>query len=548
MFVREIKKPNGSKSIQIVESIREGKKVKQKVIRHMGQWKFEHEIEQVKKTAEEIIISIKNELNPVLPIIDPKDFYSRPAKKKIEEDVCLSNLRAEKRKIEGVYEVLGNEYQQLRFDSIINGTRKDGQWNEMLKLCTLARISSPKSKKKTAQELSLDYDLDIPLEKIYRMMDHLANSEEILKKKVTQSTLKLFKEEVDILFYDVTTLYFESFEEDELRSFGFSKDCKFKETQIVLALITNNEGFPISYEIFPGNTFEGKTLLTSIDSLKNRFDVKNIFLAADRGMFGRENLLKLESVGIKYVVSAPLKKLKSEIKRKILTEDFSPGVVSNELHWIKEYSYEKKRLIVSYSGKRARKDQKERERQVERLLSKAKDGKVKMKELIKNNGNKKFIRVVKDEAKINYEKIEEDSRWDGLHGVISNHSEKTAIELLEKYRGLWNIEAAFRVNKHDLKMRPIFHWKPNRIKAHIGICYLAYALICHVKKRLKNSGLEISLEEIKEELQRVYSVIVKDRTTQKYYGIPSKMNDTQRKIYKIFKLSRSTVPYSLNQQ
>ena len=239
------------------------------------------------------------------------------------------------------------------------------------------------------------------------------------------------------------------------------------------------------------------------------------------------------------------KKLSRTVKDKILSDDFCPTVVANEFHWIKEYEYKERRLVVSYSSKRAIKDRRERERLVERLMKKVKDGRIKIRDLVKNSGSKRFIQIIKDEARINRAKIEDAVRWDGLHGVISNHPEKTAIELLEKYRALWNIEAAFRVNKHNLKMRPIFHWKVNRIKAHIGICYLSYALICHMRKHLKDSGLEISLDELKEELSRVYSTIVRDRTTQKLYGIPSKLSEAQKQIYKIFKIKRSECPYSL---
>ena len=117
-----------------------------------------------------------------------------------------------------------------------------------------------------------------------------------------------------------------------------------------------------------------------------------------------------------------------------------------------DVQYKERRLVVSYSSKRAIKDRRERERLVERLMKKVKDGRIKIRDLVKNSGSKRFIQIIKDEARINRAKIEDAVRWDGLHGVISNHPEKTAIELLEKYRALWNIEAAFRVNKHNLKM------------------------------------------------------------------------------------------------
>ena len=116
--------------------------------------------------------------------------------------------------------------------------------------------------------------------------------------------MNLFENKLNILFFDVTTLYFESTKQDELRDFGFSKDCKFKEVQVVLSLITTDYGMPISYELFPGNTFEGSTLIETIKQVKITYNVDNITMVADRGMFSEKNLQVLEEENIQYVVGA----------------------------------------------------------------------------------------------------------------------------------------------------------------------------------------------------------------------------------------------------
>ncbi len=128
--------------------------------------------------------------------------------------------------------------------------------------------------------LEQDYGVRIPLEKIYRMMDHVADQEEDIKKSVAYTTRSILEEEFDVLFFDVTTLYFESVQRDELREFGFSKDCKFKETQVVLALVTTKQGLPVTYELFPGNIYEGATLIQMVQKLKKTYNIHNILLVS----------------------------------------------------------------------------------------------------------------------------------------------------------------------------------------------------------------------------------------------------------------------------
>lgn len=548
MFIRVKERANGKKSVQIVESYRRGDKVQQKIIRHVGQAVSDAEVEVLRKLGESIIVETENNRQPVLPLLSPEYIYGgKKAKKETDDTVKVKDLREEQRIIEGIGDVFGKLYDDLGFGGLLGKTKQDIPWNEVLKNCVLSRIANPVSKRRTASLLEEDYGIKISLEKIYRMMDRVAENIDGIKGCVRDSTLSLFKERVDVLFFDVTTLYFESVIQDELRDFGFSKDCKFKETQVVLALITTREGLPIGYEVFPGNTYEGHTLIEVVNQLKAQYSVGNVLIVADRAMFSDDNLSYMENEGINYIVAARLKSLSKEIKEDIVNcSDFNMSVIGNDISWTKEYEYNGRRLIASYTQARAKKDAADRQRLVERLLKRAKDGKVKIKDLIPNYGTKKYITInSKEQAVINEAKIEEESRWDGLHGIITNVREDSALEILSRYQGLWQIEDAFRINKHDLKMRPIYHWTPERIKAHIAICFLAFTLAKQSVYRIKVQQIPMSFEQIRNELLHAQVSIVRDIKTNKRYGIPSQVTINQKKIYQTFGLKRGEVPYAL---
>jgi transposase len=546
MFVRVKPKPNGKKSIQIVESYRRADQVSQKIVRHVGQAITDREVEEMTRLAQSMINEMETEKQPCLPFLDPlKVLKGNRQKKESSDTVKIKNIREEQRIIDGIGDVFGKLYNDLKLDKLIGGTHKDDQWNDILESCILARIANPVSKRRSASLLEEDYGIKIPLEKIYRMMDHVADRESDIKQRIAQTTLSLFQEQVDVLFFDVTTLYFESIDTDELKAFGFSKDCKFKEVQVVLALVTTTKGLPITYRLFPGNTYEGGTLMEMVKDLQTQYAIKNILLVADRAMFTEENLSSMESLGIQYIVAAKLKTLPKSLKSDILHADYTEEVIGDEMHWLKEFEYKARRLVVGYSAKRAGKDAADRQRLVDRLLKKVKGDKIKVQDLIPNYGSKKYISIENGSASVNQEKIKADAEWDGLHGVITNATDKTSSELLSRYRELWQIEEAFRLSKHDLKMRPIFHWTENRIKAHIAICFLAFTLAKQAVYRIALQQEPMSFEQIRNELLHAQSSVVIDLASQKKYIIPSHVTVNQKKLYQAFGLKRSQVPYEL---
>lgn len=547
MFIREIKKPNNRISIRIVENERVNGKIKQKTVCSVGHCSADDtkKISTFKKMAEELLVKIKNNDLPTLPGFEEVIHASTKKNKKENSDndlVSISSLAEVSRLNVGVRDVFGNAYDLLNLHKSIQSGYKEDEANEILKKLVLARIDNPVSKRKSAKEIKKNTDEEIDLDRIYRMMDKVYENTNSIKDLIKSSTLSLFNYKVDVAFFDVTTLYFESFTPDNLRNFGFSKDKKFKETQIVLALITTSDGLPLGYELFPGNTFEGHTLITVIDQFKKTYDIANTLIVADRGMFSRINLQQLEERDVKFIVAAKVKAMKKDFKNQIINDIFSAKKEYPNLeNIIKEYSYEGKRLIVSYCSKRAKKDFTDREKLVTRLKTKMKNGKVNIADLINNSGTKKYLKIDKGNKKegiLNEDKVLKEAEWDGIHGVLTNESKEniSAENVLSRYRGLWQIEAAFRVNKHDLKMRPIFHWTEKRIRAHILICFMAYTLLINLRVKLKKLKINLSIEEIKEELNSLQESILRENKTGRTFRLPSKITANQRLIYKALNL------------
>ena len=221
----------------------------------------------------------------------------------------------------------------------------------------------------------------------------------------------------------------------------------------MFALITTAEGLPITYKVFPGNTHEVKTLLPSLEELRKEFDVATVEFAADRGMFCEENLKLLEQSEISYVVGAKLRGMDKATKASILAIHAQQRD-GEDSYQEKELEYHGRRLVISYNPVMAAKDRKDRQRLLGRLdkITDA-DGKVAAKNLIKNSGSKKYLRfdAEKKLARVDAERIAMDAAWDGISGYMTN-SKRPVVEVIATYRRLWEIEASFRLTKHDMEL------------------------------------------------------------------------------------------------
>ena len=567
MFIRLVKKKNDHVSVRIVRNVRVNGKVKQKTVCCVGHFHkdAQERIEAHKRIGEELIIKLKNSEKPALPGFE--EIVHAPRKRKVSSSEAkppspstsvsscssvsvpdISQLEERHRFCVGVNDIFSHAYHQLSlFDSIDTGYKKP-QSNEILKELVLSRIHKPSSKKSSVEFLSRNRGVHLDLDKVYRVMDRVFDNEDRIKSKIKGHTLDLFKQQIHVAFFDVTTLYFESFIPDTLRRSGYSKDNKFKETQVVLALMTTTSGLPLGYELFPGNTYEGSTLVSAVNQLQESYDVSDVHVIADRAMFTKENMKQLDELGVPFIISAKIKTMSQQWRKKIIGDvaqalELDPQVS----HWTKEYEYsglkdeKTRRLVISYSRKRANKDKKDRKRLVDRIKKQMKNGKVRVSDLISNTGTKKYLKMESQksqEATLDENKIAREEQWDGIYGVISNDQCKlSGNEVMERYRQLWQIEEAFRVNKHDLKMRPVYHWTPRRIKAHILICFMAYALVAFVRYQLHQKGVKMSFETIREELSYLQASLIKDKQTGTQFILPSKITSKQAAIYKALKIN-----------
>lgn len=557
MFVRVKTTPNSPrKSVQIVGSYRIGEVVKQKILRHVGIAMNEKEEQKLRDLAQDIIATMladKMSSEPQLSLFDtPEGEIStllkektckkagRPAKKTIKdivppEQVTLDKIIERERIIEGVHEIGEKVYEELAYHTIFKSKRD----NDLLKDLVLTRLVFPASKRKTQRLLEEKFGKSYDLDALYNLMDKLFAQISQMKKLTFTRTKTLFPDSVDLVLFDVTTLYFESVATDELRQFGYSKDCRFNTTQVVLALATNGDGLPVGYELFEGNKAEVKTLISAIEHWRTLFDIESVCFVGDRAMFSRENMALMEERGYQYIVAAKLRSLADTVKEAILNEaHYRPTVLKEEFAWVGEFDYEKRRLIVSYKTQRALKDVKDRNRVLEKI-QKVIGKKGPTQKLISNQGVKKFTKTDKSTTQIDEDKIAQDTMWDGLHGIITNIQGEKAEALLGRYARLWIIEESFRINKHTLEMRPIYHWTPNRIHAHIAICYMTFAVLRHLQYRLSLTQ-KISVETIIDELRGVQSSIYIHKQTADLYRVPGRITNTVRKIYKAFNLVRSS--------
>jgi transposase len=552
MFIRVNSTPNSPRrSIQICENTRVGKKVKQKIIRYVGIANDAEEEQKLKDYATETIAKLvlaREKEAAQQSLFDTtkadtlqhlKNKAGRPRRKKIEDilptsQVSLDDIKEERRITEGVHDIAG-----AMFDEIYGLLPLQKRTQQLLRNVVLSRLVYPCSKRRTQQKLAKHFNKDHSLESIYQMMDKLFPKIGEMKQLTFEKTKALFPDKIDLLLFDVTTLYFESVEVDELRKFGYSKDHRFNTTQVVLALATNQDGLPIGYELFEGNKAEVTTLLAAIESWKVLFKIESVCFVGDRAMFTKKNMALLELHHYQYIIAAKLKGLPERLQKEVLNEQhYRPAVLKKDFAWIGEFKYEGSRLIVSYKSKRAFKDQQDRERVLNKVRKRI-GKKANPNNLITNQGVKKF--VTRDEnASISLDdnKIDTAAQWDGLHGIITNIPQDSPTSLIARYAQLWVIEESFRINKHTLQMRPIFHWVPPRIHAHIAICYMTFSVLRHLQYRV-NLTQKISIDEILDELLNVQASIHMHKRTKDRYRVPGYLSNNARKIYKAFNLERS---------
>ncbi|OFZ56818.1 MAG: hypothetical protein A3D92_05930 [Bacteroidetes bacterium RIFCSPHIGHO2_02_FULL_44_7] len=378
----------------------------------------------------------------------------------------------------------------------------------------IMRLFEPASKRRSLTLLNRYFGIEYSENTLYRALRKFSS----LKESVEEKTVAIAKEEFGFDFsfvlYDVTTLYFETFEADEMRKPGFSKDNKSQQPQIVIGLMVTPEGFPVSYEIFAGNTFEGTTFLPTILAFKRLHKVETLTIVADAAMLSLDNIEKLTVEKLTYIVGARLGNISPKLLNTIdssLTRTDGATTRTETLHGT---------LVCSYSKKRYSKDLSDMNKQIAKAENQVQNpGKMK---------RAKFVSVSTGKVSLNDELIAKTKKLLGVKGYYTNLTDMMDTDIITHYRSLWHIEQAFRIAKSDLATRPIFHRKEESIKAHILICVMALALSKYIEIKTKQS-----IHSVLDACKSVTDARILHTATNKIIVMRSKIPDVVKNIQEI---------------
>lgn len=502
MFIRELKNRSGNVSVQIISKARG----RYKVIKSMGSATTRQEIDRLIQMAKQEIDRLSK----------PHSLFSSEDDNLIEK--VISSLSNSNIQTVGPEIIFGKIFDYIGFNTI---------GEDLFRHLVISRLTFPLSKLKTIDYLYRYQGVMLDIDAVYRFLDKLNNR---LKEEVEQiafaHTLNVLSGEISVVFYDMTTLYFEASDEDDLRKTGFSKDGKHQNPQIFIGLLVGLGGYAIGYDIFEGNTYEGHTLIPFLEKMSKKFNLEKPVVVADAGLLSNENIKALEANEYKYILGARLKNEPDRTKEKIINSAFSDGST------ISITKSGNTRLIVNYSLVRATKDEYNRRRGLNRLEKKIKTGRL-TKSNINNRGYNKYLRLTGEiSIEIDYEKYNQDQAWDGLKGYITN-SMLSNEEVMQNYKNLWFVEKAFRMSKTDLRIRPIYHRLRDRIEAHICIAFTAYCVYKELERVLYQEKSTLSLKKAAELTHNMYQITYTLPDSKHTKTRLLKMDEKQQELYDI---------------
>jgi transposase len=520
MYVRRKPNKTGTVSVQVV-SKHTGK---YQVMRSFGVGRTEQELIRLEECARQFIVEQEGFVGELFPDED-----------NVRIEDFLSTINNTEIQVIGPELIFGRLYDKIGYGAINN---------EMFRHLVISRLFSPGSKLKTIDYLERYQGISYPKDKIYRFLDTLCKrANKSVEKEAKQAgktpapdikaiveqitfehTKRVLRGKITVAFYDMTTLYFEASDEDDLRKTGFSKDSKHQCPQIFLGLLIATGGNPIGYEIFEGNIFEGHTFIPALQNIEKKYALGKPVIVADAGLLSADNCKSLEESGYEYILGARVKNTKNILKEKIR----SFNLQDDQTATIKQL--DGTRLIVSMSEKRAQKDKHNREKGLQRLKKRIQSGKL-TKSSINNRGYNKYLKMEGEiKISIDYEKFLDDAAWDGIKGYVTN-TKLSVKKVIENYGNLWYIERAFRMNKTDLRIRPIYHHLRNRIEGHICICFTAYTILLEMERMLKHEKSQITVKRAQELTKTMYQLIYRlpksKLTKTKILG----MDNGQRELY-----------------
>jgi transposase len=502
MFVRENKNRSGSVSVQVIS--KHGGRYR--VVKTVGSATQRHDIDRLVLVARQEIKRLQAQ---------PELF---PSEHDELIEGAISSLSNSSISTVGPELIFGRIYDYIGFNRI---------QEDLFRHLVISRLAFPLSKLKTTEYLYRYQRKSIEVNAVYRFLDRLSNR---LKSAVEQiafaHTLHTLNNNISVVFYDMTTLYFEAGDEDDLRKMGFSKDGKHSNPQILVGLLVGLGGYAIGYDIFEGNTYEGHTLIPFLEAISRKFNLGKPVVIADAGLLTSKNMAALQQGEYEYIIGARLKNESDAVKEQVIQREYQDGTI----HVI--HQSESKRLIVSYSTKRAGRDFHNRRKGLARLEKRVKSGKL-TKSSINNRGYNKYLQLSgKIDIEIDYQKFEHDAKWDGLKGYITN-TKLSDDTVIENYKNLFHIERAFRMSKTDLRIRPVYHRLRHRIEAHICIAFTAYTIYKELERVLNEEKAAISVKKASEITHNIYQITYQLPESKHCKSTVLKMDEQQQDLYNI---------------
>jgi transposase len=501
MFLRKKRNASGSVSVQIIQKT----SGKYEVVKTIGSSKNEQQLQRLWFAGKQEIerLSAQSAL-----FISEKDSFV--------EEVFDALQNASVRTV-GPEIIFGKIYDYIGFNRIEES---------FFRHLVIARLAFPLSKLKTIEYLYRFQGVVLDIDAVYRFLDKLNNQ---LKTQVEQlafnHTERILGGNISIVFYDMTTLYFEASDEDDLRKTGFSKDGKHQHPQIYLGLLVGLGGYAIGYDIFEGSVYEGHTLIPFLEKISKRFNLEKPVVVADAGLLSNENIAALEQQHYQYIIGARLKNESQKIKNQLIQKQWTDGEIV-------KLQKGTQTLYVAYANNRAAKDEHNRKRGLQRLEKQIRVGKL-TKSNINNKGYNKYLKMQGDVTiEIDYEKYHADKCWDGLKGYITN-TKLTGKQVIENYQNLWHIEKAFRMSKTDLRVRPIYHRLKHRIEAHICIAFTAYSIYKELERVLYKEKSTLSLKKAAELTHNMYQISYTLPDSKHTKSKILKMDNQQAELYQI---------------
>lgn len=410
-------------------------------------------------------------------------------------------------------------------------------WQQCLGLMLAERINDPCSKlasySNQNEYLGLQKEA-VKLHHFYRTLDILSAAEDLVKKHFFTQRRNLFSTVLDVVFYDVTTLYFDSQVEAEgsLRQKGYCKDGKAHKTQVVLGLLVDKLRNPITYQVYEGNTYEGRTMIDALQKMKKQFTIDKVVVVADTAMIDKENRDFMVDSKIDYIIGDSIKNLGKVIRTKLIdkTKHKSLNDLPLEIFSYTEEKYKGRRIICTYSLKRAKKDAHQRQKLIDKA-EKWLENPSKYKQ-VKKRGAGRFIKNTEDgdAIELNKQKIEEDAIYDGFK-AFSTTTDLSIEDVLSKYKDLFEVEHSFRALKSQLEIRPMFHWTNERIKGHICMCFIAFTFLNHLK-----NTTQLQYRAIVKALDKMQLSLIEDTKANTSIYLRSKIDDDQKVLIEKMKL------------